>query len=171
MTFREWMAKKKPEYVDEEYIAGVDGCPYKYGLETEEESTKNCEKKGWECCERCWNREMPKAFTKSDLKDGMVVEYRNGKKRIYINGFLLGLDGYLPLDDYSNNLLIPEDYEGFDIYAVYQIVKGFNLSDILKKTKGLERIWIRPRAIKLTPKEAARKLRELTGNTYEIEED
>lgn len=61
MTFKEWMEKNKPEYVDERCIAGVDGCPYEYDLETEEESEKNCDttKKGWECCERCWNREMP----------------------------------------------------------------------------------------------------------------
>lgn len=60
MTFKEWMEKNKPEYVDERFIAGVDGCPYVYDLEAEEESEKNCDttKKGWECCERCWNREM-----------------------------------------------------------------------------------------------------------------
>ncbi len=61
MTFKEWMEKNKPEYVDKRCIAGVVGCPYEYGLEAEEESVKNCDttKKGWECCEQCWNREMP----------------------------------------------------------------------------------------------------------------
>lgn len=61
MTFKEWMEKNKPEYVDERCIAGVYGCPYVYGLEAEEESVKNCDttKKGFECCEQCWNREMP----------------------------------------------------------------------------------------------------------------
>lgn len=37
---------------------------------------------------------MNKEFTKADLKSGMVVEYRNGKRRLVLNNGLVGKDGY-----------------------------------------------------------------------------
>ena len=42
-----------------------------------------------------WSDYMQKEFTKSDLKDGMVVEYNDNYfgKRLVIGGFLIGEDG------------------------------------------------------------------------------
>ena len=53
-----------------------------------------------------WSDYMQKEFTKSDLKDGMVVEYNDNYfgKRLVIGGFLIGEDGYSDLGDYNENL-------------------------------------------------------------------
>lgn len=37
----------------------------------------------------------PKGFTKSDLKDGMVVTYRNKMERVFMKGAFYGQEGYL----------------------------------------------------------------------------
>ena len=44
-------------------------------------------------------------FTKSDLKNGMIVEYENGCKRMVLNGNLLGLEiGHMSLDCFDDDL-------------------------------------------------------------------
>lgn len=47
-----------------------------------------------------------KQFTKSDLKDGDIVTYRDGNKRTLINGFLINDVGYISkeIKSYTNEL-------------------------------------------------------------------
>lgn len=57
MTFKEWMKTNRPEKTGS-FIAGVEGCPFDYDLETKEQSASNCRSNGGEGCTYCWNREM-----------------------------------------------------------------------------------------------------------------
>lgn len=47
---------------------------------------------------------MQKEFTKSDLKDGMIIEYRDGRMRLVLNNHLIGKDGYYELNQYSEDM-------------------------------------------------------------------
>ena len=46
-------------------------------------------------------------FSKADLKPGMVVEYRDGQRRIVLNDCFMNLNrkGYLEFSDYSDDLI------------------------------------------------------------------
>lgn len=61
-------------------------------------------------------------FTKADLKDGMVVEYRNGKRRMVL-GDIFTKDGFVNISEYDDNL-IHNDIFGWnpdlDIVKVYK---------------------------------------------------
>ncbi len=45
-----------------------------------------------------------KHFTKSDLKDGMVIEYRNGERALVITDRFLSTNGWMSFDDYDSEL-------------------------------------------------------------------
>lgn len=87
-----------------------------------------------------------KKFTKDDLKDGMVVEYADGRRRLVTGELLLGNDGYSKLEEYSDNLeYIPypcyfdsEELRIDKIYSAYMntLPKYFN-------DKNLNLIWER----------------------------
>lgn len=47
---------------------------------------------------------MKEKFTKADLKNLMVVEFRNGWKAVVIDDLLVGKDGYMNLAGYDNDL-------------------------------------------------------------------
>ena len=65
--------------------------------------------------ERC---KMYKEFTKADLKNSMVVKYRNGKRRMVVDDLLVGENYYGELTMYNNDLTHKTDNER-DIMAVY----------------------------------------------------
>ena len=60
-----------------------------------------------------------KNFTKSDLKNRMVVECRNGNKYIVIDDMLLSTNGYSWLLSYNENLTMKQGLSEFDIMKVY----------------------------------------------------
>lgn len=106
-------------------------------------------------------------FTKSDLKDGMVVEYNDNSfgKRLVIGGFLIGEDGYDDLVNYNENLKnVVSDLE---IVRVYKIKCMGEISSIMKDY-NLELIWERKETKKMTVEEMRQKLEELTGEEIEI---
>jgi hypothetical protein len=92
---------------------------------------------------------MKQNFTKADLKDGMVVQYRNGWYRIVLGGCTtLGMvcsDVYetrsKDLSDYNDDLTNRYDYRGLDI------MKVFNVEQVLWERKEIklsdaERAWL-----------------------------
>lgn len=91
---------------------------------------------------------------KSDLKSGMVVEYRDGRKRLVVNDDLIGDDGSLSLTYYNDDLK-DNEYSvldsDFDIIKVYRYKDNRSLSYLLKDD-NLELIWER-KDNKLTNKE------------------
>ena len=64
-------------------------------------------------------------FTKSDLKDGDIVTYRNGDKRTVIAGNLINSNGYISkkLNQYTNELKDTVIGESLDIIKVERPVK------------------------------------------------
>ena len=105
---------------------------------------------------------------KSDLKTGMWVEYRSGKKVIVLlnteNGDVL-VDGgrWNSLYHYDENLNCSFS-SGCDIVAVYRI--GV-ITDALEFNSA-EKIWEREEVIEMTLQEARQKLEEVTGKPIKI---
>lgn len=83
-----------------------------------------------------------KQFTKANLKPGMVVEYRNGGRRLFMNDTFMGFDGWMPVDDYSNDLVETRcgDYD-LDIVKVY--TTNAKMLDRAFKDDYLTLIWER----------------------------
>lgn len=68
-------------------------------------------------------------FTKSDLKNGDFVEYRNGKIRMIVDDIVVGQDSYGLLERYNNNLeQFDRDCNGLDIMKVYRGMKYFDVA-------------------------------------------
>ena len=114
-----------------------------------------------------WSDYMQKKFTKSDLKDGMVVEYNDNYfgKRLVIGGFLTGEDGYADLGDYNEKL--KNVASGLEIVRVYKIKHIGKISSIMKN-RNLELIWERKEPKKMTNEGMRMKLEELTGEEIEV---
>lgn len=108
-----------------------------------------------------------KEFTKADLKDGMVVEYRDGKRRLVLNNRLIGKDGYYELNKYKEDMKV-EEFSERDIMRVFKIVITTTLSRIFH-IKNLELIWERTETRRMTAEEMRQKLEEMTGEKIEIE--
>lgn len=68
---------------------------------------------------------VEKQFTKSDLKDGDIVTYRNGDKRTVIAGNLINSNGFISkkLNQYTNELKDTVIGESLDIIKVERPVK------------------------------------------------
>lgn len=114
-----------------------------------------------------WSDYTNKEFTKSDLKDGMVVEYNDNSfgKRLVVGDFLIGEDGYADLGDYNENLKnVVSDLE---IVRVYKIKCMGKISSIMYDV-NLELIWERKEPKKMTVEEMRKKLEELTGEQIEV---
>jgi hypothetical protein len=64
MTFREKLAKERPNMVNPRVLGGCYGCPKGYGYETKKPDYCKCgtEKE----CTKCWNREMPGTEEKTE---------------------------------------------------------------------------------------------------------
>lgn len=116
-----------------------------------------------------WGDYMKKEFTKSDIKDGMVVEYNDDSfgKRLVVGDFLIGEDGYADLGDYSENL--KSAVSDLEIVRVYKIKRMGKISSIMKN-RNLELIWERKEPKKMTVEEMRQKLEELTGEEIEVME-
>lgn len=141
------------EFCEEEicYIKG-EFSPYQY-----------YKSNGYEILE--WSDYMQKEFTKADLKDGMVVEYRDGDRRLVIDKYLIGKKAHYELSTYNENL--EDGYPGLTIMKVFKIRQRAILERILDDD-NLELIWERTEPKKMTVEEMRQKLEELTGEEIEV---
>lgn len=116
-----------------------------------------------------WSDYMKKEFTKADLRDGMIVEEKNGERYVIYNGKELSLDGYNLLEQFRDDLT-NELSNLFSIEKVYKLnTKEIHcLNDIFCDEK-LELVWERNEAKKMTAEEMRKKLEELTGENIEVE--
>ena len=111
-----------------------------------------------------YKRKDMKEFTRADLKPGMVVEYRNGARRLVvsINGFLhlYSTDTYVThiVNAYNDNLTYIFNNNKQDIVKVYEIVKLSSLSCMLTSIDCLKLIWERNEPVEYTMQEIADKL-------------
>lgn len=113
-----------------------------------------------------WSDYMKKEFTKADLKDGMFVICRNGEIRIKTGNILIRNMGWLSFNDYKEDLKDPDNDPLYDIVKVGYLKYGKGLNTV--KEEDLDIIWERKEPQKITPEDAAKKLKELTGEDYEI---
>lgn len=113
-----------------------------------------------------WSDYMNKEFTKSDLKSGMVVKYRNGDNRMVINEGLIGEDGYLKQCSFRADLT-HRNFSEFDIVGVYG-AKNYNDFKGMLLDDNLSPIWERTETKKMTIEEMRQKLEELTGEEIEV---
>ena len=113
-----------------------------------------------------WSDYTNKEFTKADLKDGMVVKYRNGDKRMVISEALIGEDGYSDQNCFREDLT-HRYFKDLDIVGVYAIQECNNFADMLSDY-NLELIWERKEPKKMTVEEMRKKLEELTGEQIEV---
>lgn len=77
-------------------------------------------------------------FTKADLKDGMIVEFKSGTKGIVLGTGIVSENSWVPLSSYRDNLETSATY--FNIVKVFKSVGGAFLSQIFND-KRLELIW------------------------------
>lgn len=102
----------------------------------------------------------PVKFTKSDLKNGMIVEYRDGRRRMVLNGFMTGENGYMPLSDFREDLTIIESSKNLDIMKVFDVPEfhGSVCNVIEADAKKLTLLWNREDTVKMTLSEIEEKL-------------
>lgn len=116
-----------------------------------------------------WSDYMQKEFTKADLKDGMVVEQRDGNRYLVLAGMTVRECGYNKISGYTNNLKWCANYRGGDIVKVYRIIH--ESPETIGKVfcdDNLELIWERKKPKKMTVEEMRQKLEELTGEGIEV---
>lgn len=120
-----------------------------------------------------WSDYMNKEFTKADLKDGMVVEQRNGNMYLVLAGKAVRKCRCNRIDGYTDDLKWKgrTGYTGGDIVKVYRITPGSLgcIEDVFIKN-NLELIWERTETKKMTVEEMRKKLEELTGEEIEVTE-
>jgi hypothetical protein len=145
------------EFCEEEicYIKG-EFSPYQY-----------YKSNGYEILE--WSDYMNKEFTKADLRDGMVVEQRDGGMYLVLAGTAVGKGEHNSIVGYTDGLKWA-GYKGGDVVKVYRITPGSLgcIEDVFIKN-NLELIWERKEPKKMTVEEMREKLEELTGEEIEIE--
>lgn len=115
-----------------------------------------------------WSDYMQKEFTKADLKDGMVVEQRDGNMYLVLAGKAVRKGRCNHIDGYTDDLKW-EGYTGGDIVKVYRITPESLgcIEDVFIKN-NLELIWERTETKKMTIEEMRQKLEELTGEEIEV---
>jgi len=113
---------------------------------------------------------MQKEFTKADLKDGMVAELRNKQRYFKLGERLLNFDGWMPLNNYVDNLCDVDTEEEFDIVKVFKVNTN-RVTDLkmVLRDEYLEPVWKRDEVKRMTAEEMRQKLEELTGEKFEIE--
>ena len=137
-----------------------------YYVEGEYSNLNYAWKKGYKILE--WSDYMKKEFTKADLRDGMIVAYANGKRRLVLNNFLIGKDGYYDLKYYSEDLKNKDDSDK-DIVRIFKITMATTF-DYICHSSNLKLIWERTETKKyMTSEEMRKKLEELTGEKIEVD--
>lgn len=80
-------------------------------------------------------------MTKQDLKDGMILETRNGKRYLLVNDIMRDFDGYIGLNSYNNDLSY-KHHTIHDIVKIYKDTMKFSLTNIFED-KCLSLLWER----------------------------
>ena len=81
-------------------------------------------------------------MTKSELKNGMIVELENNRRYMVLNENLINMDVYIfPLEWYSEDLICR--YEKKSIVKVYYLKTASSLKNVFLHDGRLELIWER----------------------------
>lgn len=112
-----------------------------------------------------YDNELVSVFLKSDLKDGMVVELKNGYRGIIIHNLIVGEDFYIQLSNYNYRLIANYNnpiVNGLNIIKVYNALSYKGFKNYIKD-ENLTLIWERESPRKMKKEEIESKL------GYEIE--
>lgn len=114
--------------------------------------------------EWCWSDSMliKPHFSKTDLKDGMVCDLRNGTRYLYLSGNLLRDCGCVNLDHVTGDLLNVYN-PNFDIMKVGYVDTDCCSLDELPTMPWKEVIWEREESVTISHAEAIQILREHFG--------
>lgn len=127
-------------------IDEVNNSPFVYTLKGNDDVNR------W-----CFSEDMLKSveFTKDDLKNGMIVEYRNGKRRMVLGSNMIGLDGINQFEHYHDDLTVTENITTLDIVKVFDVPNlECKITDIFKANKSrLSLLWEREEEVKEEVKE------------------
>lgn len=115
------------------------------------------------------NEQGKQGFTKADLRDGMVVEWRIGDRFFLLCDRFITYDGFEKLAGYDNDLNHVNCNKDYDIVKVF-VVKLDSVTSLknLFDDENLELIWEQKETKRMTPEEMRKKLEELTGEKIEI---
>ena len=92
-------------------------------------------------------------MTKKDLKNGMIVETRDGTRMMYCEGIMRGLDDFDNINTYEDNLTcIDKEMPELDIMKVYEDRRIFSLRHVFLDSY-LKLIWERLESQMLSPEE------------------
>ena len=130
MTFKEKVAKERPNRLNPDCDGGVEGCPHNYGYEQHRTNSDWCIS---HTCTECWNREIPGSEEKPHILDsgerrqfetGAVRDIQEGKGRCdlmplevickYFKKPIFGLLGMFLKDGNTAHL-----YEGIRLFSSY----------------------------------------------------
>lgn len=104
MTYREYVKKRHPEFIDEWYFGGVDGCPGSYCDGAPRCGGIGCFGPSRENCTNCWDQTMPgteevetdKSTIHKIIDDAIAKKDRSVMIFISKSGTTISV---LPLDD------------------------------------------------------------------------
>lgn len=97
-----------------------------------------------------------KEFTKADLRNRMVVQYRNGERKLVVDNLLMDSHESDMLTVYNDDLTFKDRYRNeFDITRVYPEVNTFE--QMLLVEQKHEPIWQRPETLEVTISEIEEK--------------
>lgn len=80
---------------------------------------------------------VEKQFTKSDLKDGDIVTYRNGLKKIVSGDKLCGNDLFAPLRYYTEDL---KDVDGEEEYDIVKVERSTQYEEVFEREEILDEV-------------------------------
>lgn len=98
-----------------------------------------------------------KEFTKSDLKNRMVVEYRNGERRIVADNRLIGLSGNGWLGDFNEDLTMKGQKPKSRDYDIVRVYKPIYILDETINPNSCDKVWERPETKEVTMSEVEEK--------------
>ena len=98
-------------------------------------------------------QKVAEQFTKDNLRNGMVVETRERKAYIVLENNLIDTFGFLPLDNFDDNLK-GRYSNGKDIVKVYEPI--LRIDDFYNRYQ-LEVLWSRPEVKEVTMSEVEEK--------------
>ena len=87
-------------------------------------------------------------MTKSDLKNGEIVECRNGGRYLVVDDILISNTGWLEMDSYKDNLTPKNGNSEFDIMKLYAPSPYRIIPTLLKGSAGIEKAFWQKTEIK-----------------------
>lgn len=98
---------------------------------------------------------MQKEFTKNDLENRMIVELRDGTRKMVVDNVLVGNSSYNHLNDYTDDTLCHERYSELDIVKIYD--KILHLNDTAHIELHAALLWERQEPKEVTMREVCNK--------------